>query len=267
MTRRSRRFSEAQKRTIQKRVSARSETIKERLQTISSGRKSPKTEHMRLYEAKRYRIGTVFIDITNFSDYVFDNDPEEVLYMLNLFIPEVLQIVREEGGFFEKNTGDGILTYFGTGETDTESAETLLRFLATVKWALANVVNPELIDNDVPPVSISGGATYDKTYISRIGVKSGKQQMNRLTAVSEAANVASRLEESSNENEFLVGPRVHHYSDKDGWGSMLEPYDILPEYEWSIPDEETQRSYIVYNFAGCWDSTKNENLVGNYNEQ
>jgi len=72
-----------------------------------------------------------------------------------------MELVRDFDGKLEKNTGDGILAYFGAGEDDGDAVETLLEYIATVKWALKYHVNPELEDNDVETISISTGSAYD----------------------------------------------------------------------------------------------------------
>lgn len=245
------------KQKIKRRVNKREDVVEDRLQRISSGRTKPDRNQFLLNESKKYRLGVVFIDINSFSDYVFENPDKNVLRMLNIFIPEVLQIVRDYGGIFEKNTGDGVLAYFGAGDPDGRATETILDFLATVKWSLANVINPLLVEGGLNPISISSGATYGLTYLSRIGVKSGNQEMNRLTAVSEIANIASRLEDEAEENQYLVGPRIKFHS--NNWDSCFEPQSVL-KYKWVPQSQETERYFQVHDFIGVWDSTKTENL-------
>jgi adenylate cyclase len=40
-----------------------------------------------------------------------------VLVLMNIFMAEMLNIVRDFGGSYEKNTGDGLMAYFGEEET------------------------------------------------------------------------------------------------------------------------------------------------------
>jgi class 3 adenylate cyclase len=248
------------KRKIAERVGERSEEVERRLENIRSGRAAPKIEQLRLNEAKEYRLGMVFIDINGFSDYVFEHEERETLTMLGIFIPEVLEIVRDYDGYFEKNTGDGVLAYFGAETEDQEAVSTLLDYLSTVKWALANQINPALDDRGLDPISISAGATYGPAYLSRIGVKSGTQRMNRLTAVSEVANIASRLEDWADENEYLVGPRIEHFGQSTEWAEAFL-YSRITEYEWKLWSDDEPRPFIAYNFVGEWESTKSDNLV------
>lgn len=247
------------KRKIAERVQERADKVEGRLESIGSGRTAPALNRLRLNEAKEYRLGMVFIDINEFSDYVFNHNEHSVLKMLGLFIPEVIQLVRDYDGYFEKNTGDGVLAYFGAEQNDREAVSTLLDFLSTVKWALANQINPWLIENDIEPISISAGATYGSTYLSRIGVKSGNQRMNRLTAVSETANIASRLEEWASKNEYLVGSRIRHFAQATAWEDAFQ-YNRTTDYEWKLKGEERAQPFVAYHFTGEWESTDSANL-------
>jgi len=167
------------KEEIEERIGEQADLVEERLDNIPSGRSMPDREDMRMASAKKFKLGIVFIDINDFSTYADDNDEYDVLFMLNLFIPEIMEIVRDYDGYFEKNTGDGILAYFGVGESYADITETILEYFATVKYALANHVNQTLEDHGIEPITISGGAAMgENIYISRIG----KHSLNRRTA-------------------------------------------------------------------------------------
>lgn len=255
-------LNKSAKERLSRKTSTMAETVEQRLDgEISTGYTIPGPGKQLLQEPKEYDISIAFIDITNFSEYVIGNSEKDVLHMLGIFIPAVLEAVREYDGYFEKNTGDGVLAYFGFRENDQESVEKLLDYLATVKWVLANHINPILVDNGVTPISVSAGATYGKTHLQRIGVKSGNQRMNNITAVSEAVNTASHLEAISKENEYLVGPSIKYYTDSTGWGSRLELHSIFNEYTWEPPNGNREPSDIIYNFKGNWEDTDESNLT------
>ena len=188
---------------IEERVEDQVELVEERLDHILDGQTMPDREDMLMASAKKFKLGIVFIDINDFTEYSSNNSAKDTLYMLNLFIPEIMEIVRDYGGYFEKNTGDGILAYFGVGESYDKIAETVLEYFATVKYALANHINPSLEDLGVDPITISGGAALGKNvHISRIG----KHSLNRRTAVGTTANIASKLENRAGKHEALLKP-------------------------------------------------------------
>lgn len=241
---------------IEERVQDQADTVEERLDYIPNGQTMPDREEMKLASAKEFKLGIVFIDINDFTDYTSDNDEEDVLFMLNLFIPEIMELVRDNDGYFEKNTGDGILAYFGVGDNYDTISETILEFFATVKYTLANHINPELSNRDIEPISISGAASIGSSvYISRIG----KHSLNRRTAVATTANVASKLEEMAGENEFLVNHGINVHADPENWGEYLKDQGEIGGYRWGS-ESSGWESQHYYKFTGIWSATDDENL-------
>lgn len=205
------------------------ELVDERLENIPEGETMPDPEDMRIHDAKEFRLGIVFIDINDFSEYASDNPDKDVLFMLNVFIPKVMELVREMGGAFEKNTGDGILAYFGAEDDNEGIAEGVLFYYFMIQLLLHAGVNPVLKEYDIETISISAAAALGNTYISRIGIHS----LNRRTAVSTTANVASELEDLAGTNQYYVNQGIYQYSDtEDGLGAFLEQAGELDGYRW-----------------------------------
>lgn len=222
-----------------------------RLTSISRGQVIPDLEDMRFHEARRFSLGIAFVDINSYGLYLAEQGQRDTLFMLNVVIPTIMRIVREYNGFFEKNTGDGVLAYFGVGETDEDAVERLLEYLATVRWALNKHINPTLNTYDVPEVSVSAGASYSKdVHISRIGIRG----QSRRTAVSTGANAAFKLQEIASESEFLADEGVNEFADKEnGWGRFLREDGILEGFRYT-PEDSATRPAKYYRFLGTWTS-------------
>jgi len=110
-------FPDSHQEEINDRIEERVETVEERLEDIPKGRTNPSLEDLTIHSAKRYRLGIVFVDINGFSDYMSDNDDEDTLFMLNVFIPEIMELVRDFGGKLEKTRGMGFLRTLGPATT------------------------------------------------------------------------------------------------------------------------------------------------------
>lgn len=245
------------KEEIEKRVKEQADKVDERLDHIPDGWSMPDREDMLLASAKKFKLGIVFIDVNDFTTYSGSNSEKDVLFMLNLFIPEIMEIVRDYDGHFEKNTGDGILAYFGVGDSYDTTSETVLEYFATVKYALANHINPTLEDQGIEPITISGGAAVGKNiHVSRIG----KHSLNRRTAVGNSANVASKLEDRADTNQYFVNEGIYQNADKeDGWGQYLKDQGRFESYRWGS-DASGWTPQHYYNFTGIWTGTESDNL-------
>lgn len=210
-------------------INEHAELVNERLEDIPKGETMPDLQDMRIHDTKEFRLGIVFIDINGFTEYTYDNTDKDVLFMLNVFIPKVMQLVREMDGAFEKNTGDGILAYFGAENNDETTAEDVLFFYLLIQILLHYGINPTLKEYDVEPISLSAAAALGTTYISRIGIHS----LNRRTAVSTTANVASKLEALAGENQYYVNQGIYENANtEDGLGQALIEAGEVEGFRW-----------------------------------
>ena len=245
------------KQEIEERIEEQAETVEERLEDIPDGRSMPDREDMLLASAKKFKLGILFIDVNGFSSYSSNNPDRDTLFMLNLFIPEIMEIVRDYDSYFEKNTGDGILAYFGVGEDYATISETVLEYFATVQYALANHINPTLEERSIEPITISGGASVGKNiHVSRIG----KHSLNRRTAVGTTANAASKLEDMAETNQYFVNEGIYQHADKeDGWGQYLKDKGRFEGFTWGS-DSSGWETQHYYHFNGIWSGTETDNL-------
>lgn len=240
-----------EKKDIHESLEKRVKKLNQRLDHIARGQTIPKTENYRLNEAKEYELAMVFIDIDNFTKYLMEEDRKWVLYLLGLFVPEAMRLVKEYDGFFEKTTGDGLFAYFGVGKDPDESIADMLEYITTVQWMISNEINPRAEDKGFEPISISSGSTYGTAHVSWFGVKANIQNLNQMTAVSSQANIAYTIEKRANPDEHLVGPGVYHHADETD-KEFLELYDVIEEYDWVNPSDEDEW-YSIYEYTGEWD--------------
>lgn len=238
---------------VEERVAERADTIVERLDHIPDSYVMPDEEDMTIGSANHFRLGIVFVDIAGFSEYAHRNNDKDVLFMLNLLIPELMDTVRSNKGAFEKNTGDGILAYFGAGENDAVTANQLLTYIATIKTILANFINPKLEEEGVERVSIKIGAAMGDVFVSRIGVN----RLNRRTVVGEPANIASKLEDTAAGHEYLVSQEIKKIVEKEDlfWAEHFQSGGMLSEFH--REDEKVK----YYDFRGVLEPTNRGNFV------
>lgn len=238
-------------------VEEHAELVEERLDDIPESYSMPDLEDMTLHTAKKFWLGIVFIDINRFSDYSARNPEKDVLFMLNVFLPMIMEGIREIEGDFEKNTGDGLLAYFGAGDENSETAKTVLTYFSLVQMGLHVAVNPVLQDYDVEPISVSGGATLGNAHISRIGIN----RMSRRTAVSSPANAASKLVEMAGTNQYYVGQGVYEHVDQEEVpGSLLQSGDDLSGYMYGSQSSGWDFPAQYYEFPNMWEEYIDEGV-------
>lgn len=64
-------------------------------------------------ESKRMHVAIMFIDIRNFTQFVSDKSPEEIVQYQNAFFAIVIDAIAKHGGIINQFLGDGCMVTFG----------------------------------------------------------------------------------------------------------------------------------------------------------
>jgi class 3 adenylate cyclase len=111
---------------------------------------------------------------------------------MNLFMSEMINMVRDFEGHFEKNTGDGLMAYFGDGATsDSERVKPAVEAAAAMHYFSDQLLGPLLDSYKVPRLSFRIGIDVGPVTLARVGVRS--EDYNSLVAIGTIANVACKL--------------------------------------------------------------------------
>ncbi len=70
----------------------------------------PDRDQVTIGSGRRFDLAVLFLDICGFSSRPNWTSEEQgqMLAVMNIFMAEMLNIVRDFGGTYEKNTGDGL---------------------------------------------------------------------------------------------------------------------------------------------------------------
>jgi class 3 adenylate cyclase/nitrite reductase/ring-hydroxylating ferredoxin subunit len=159
--------------------------------------------------AKRFgevRDVTVFFsDVADFTAISETLTPYDVMYLLNRYFVQAGEIIERNGGYIDKFIGDGMMALFGVdGQTDAplRAVNAALQILAA-------------IDRMKPFMKAMYGVDFD----IRIGLHHGEAVLGsigslgheRLTAIGDVVNAASRIEGASKEagTRFLISDALY----------------------------------------------------------
>ena len=157
------------------------------------GRKPAKAGELR-------EIAVFFSDIQGFTTLSENLLPYDVMYMLNRFFAQTGETIEANGGYIDKFLGDGMMALFGiNGETD-----------APLRAVNAGLQCLAATDRMQPFFETMYGISFD----IRIGIHWGQAVIGslgapgheRMTAVGDAVNMASRTEQANKEagTRFLI---------------------------------------------------------------
>ncbi len=134
-----------------------------------------------------------FSDVAGFTSFSEALTPYDLMYLLNRYFAQVGELIERNDGYIDKFVGDGLMAIFGVdGQPDApiRSVNAALQTLAAVDRMKPFFASMYGIDFD-----IRIGLHLGDAVIGSIGSPGNE----RLTAIGDAVNVASRVEAANKE--------------------------------------------------------------------
>ncbi len=208
---------------------------------IRPGRTIPDEDDLLIGDARSLKLAVLFLDICKFSAMNSETLDEQtrVLTILNLFMAEMLRLVKNNGGEFEKNTGDGLMAYF-KNPSPNESAKVGLETALAMHFFNDNVITPRLGNLGIPPVSFRVGLEVGDVILANVGVKGDHHS---IVAVGTTANVACKMMTLIESGGIVVG---HHTRSllPNGWSAHTRQIGTLPGFV----IQNTTDQYPIWSF-------------------
>jgi len=167
------------------------------------GRKVPDDDDLIIGDARRLRLAVLFVDICKFSEIrsYDENEQDQVFMLLNLFMAEMLHIIKKMGGDFEKNTGDGLMAYFKSS-SDEESTRLAIEAAITMHFLNDQVISPRLKNMSLPAIKFRVGIETGLVTAANVGVGGPHHS---VVAIGNVPNVACKLMSLLPEGGIVIG--------------------------------------------------------------
>jgi class 3 adenylate cyclase/tetratricopeptide (TPR) repeat protein len=146
--------------------------------------------------AERRIVTVLFGDLTEFTAWAEDLDPERVKAITDRVLTALARAVQEYGGHVDKLTGDGIMAVFGAPRAHEDDPERAVRAAVRMQDAVRRLVADE-----------AGGG---RRLGLRVGLNTGEvlagmQGALAYTVVGDTVNTASRLSDAAGPGAVLAG--------------------------------------------------------------
>jgi class 3 adenylate cyclase len=247
-------------RWLQARATGRNSLLNSRLAAIQGTRDTPTREEIVTGSARETRGAILFADVVDSTRLAmrYAGEPDKMLATLNLVIPALMDAAWLFGGEFEKNTGDGVLAYFGMGDdpSDGSAAASCVNAAHAMLWATARVVNPLLRSRGLQEVKITVGADLGDVLLARIGLQRVRNG-TPMVAVGVVANRAAKIQERAKPGQVRIGEDLWKAL-APAWRQEFRP--ITPGEGWPFrvrrPPTEVARERILAEQAAEASSTQ-----------
>jgi adenylate cyclase len=156
---------------------------------VRDGRVAPEEDDLAIGSARRLRMTLLFVDICKFSalNSFTEAEQQRVLHVLNLFLAEVLWVLRARAGRFEKNTGDGVMAYF-EGE-DAQSTLSAVKSAIEMHYYNDYILAPGMRTLGLPELKFRVGIDVGHVLVGNVGVRGVHRS---LVAIGNPANIACK---------------------------------------------------------------------------
>ena len=138
-------------------------------------------------------VTLLFADIRGFTRLSERQLPYDVVFLLNQYLARMSESISDAGGYVDKFMGDGIMAIFGMDRPATQGAHEAI-VAARAMGGVLDALNQSLRSELPEPLRIGIGIHTGLAILGRIGVASGTGAGERVTALGDTVNTASRLE-------------------------------------------------------------------------
>jgi adenylate cyclase len=144
-------------------------------------------------------ITVLFADIRGFTAISENENPENVVRILNQYFTAMSEIIFEHGGTLDKYIGDGLMALFGAPTATPEDARNALKAAVAMQRELLR------LKRDINETAFSGIAVGIglHTGVATIGYI-GSERRSEYTAIGDTVNLASRLESNTAGGQILI---------------------------------------------------------------
>lgn len=233
---------------ITNRLDSRIKKFTARREAIVEGRVIPDEDDLDIGKGRSLDLAVLFLDICSFSSWPqgMASSQTTILSIFNVFMSEMMCIAEDYSGEVEKNTGDGLMAYFGgAGTVATEEAcKSAVGAAITMLYVAKNLLNPALSRDGLREVEFRIGIDYGPVTIAVVG---GKRRFKSRVAIGSTAINANRMLDEGTANQVVVGQMVVDNLPSD-WRRFCKL--LKAETGWTIGTPKQHYSYYLYD--GRW---------------
>jgi len=151
---------------------------------------------------KRIDITALFADIRGFTTFSENQEPEQLVKVLNRYLAAMADAVLAQEGTIDKFMGDAIMAWFNAPVPQPNHT------LRAVKTALIIRESIENLYKELPVeahLAFGVGIHYGDAVLGLIGT----EKRLEYTAISDSVNTAKRIQENSGKNQILISKNAY----------------------------------------------------------
>ena len=154
-------------------------------------------------------VTILFTDIRGFTSMAEKMEPEKVVFTLNEYFSEMIDIVFKHNGTLDKIIGDELMVVFGAPLSSDDDTERALNTAIEMQNKIADL-NKVRKKRKEPPIVVGAGINKGQVVSGNIG----SRDMMDYTVVGDTVNLGSRLCSAASAGEIIVSGRVKNSTEQ-----------------------------------------------------
>ena len=185
---------------------------------------------------KERRLAVLFADITRYTPFAESLLPYDVTHVLNRYFFLMAEVIQSHGGHVSDYIGDGLMALFGIHGDGDQAARAVRAGLGM--FEALDEINPYLQTMYGREFDIRVGIHVGDAVVGTIGIA----PMEKLAAIGDAVNFASRIEAANKEvgTRFLVS--------KDTVSDLDESFQVGRSFD--LPIKGKSGTHVLYEIVG-----------------
>jgi adenylate cyclase len=194
-------------------------------------------EHYLKLGGETREVAILFADLRDFTPFSASHSAPQVVDSLNLIFNELVEIIFEYKGTFDKFMGDAIMAFFGAPIRGQDDLERALRSALEMQKRFARLKKES---PNLAPLGLGIGVHYGEVIVGNIG----SERMMDYTVIGDTVNVARRLQEAARTGEVLISETTYQ---------LLPKILVDPIGEKFLPGRS--ESVMVHSLRGMGDAS------------
>jgi adenylate cyclase len=193
--------------------------------------------HLKLGGETR-EVTILFADLRDFTPFSASHSAPEVVDSLNLIFNELLEIIFEFKGTFDKFMGDAVMAFFGAPISGKDDLERALHTALEMQARFSRLIKET---PSLSPLGLGIGVDIGEVIVGNIG----SERMMDYTVIGDTVNLARRLQEAARPGEVLISETTYKRVSNvlvDPIGEKFLPGHPNPIVVYSLKGFETAES-------------------------
>ena len=147
----------------------------------------------------------LYADLVGSTDMSMTLPPDKLVTIIRAFSYEMSSVVKSYHGYVLKYVGDAIIAFFPAGFNKYLVCDDTVNCAVSMINVLTNGLNPILIKDDFPQLSVKIGITVGENIV----VQYGYDRSSQLDLLGYSLNVAAKITSLTPANKISVGENVY----------------------------------------------------------